>query len=313
MYGYESDSSDSVYLTADSVAVDPGRSILRVSYKLNGTLIKTEFPLLRHCLCKDCNSVVSAYGLGSIRDKEELAPLFDRELFDRPWKHRHHWKLLDTKDGFALVATDGHNFSLSCSGRGTYYLSPKCNGEKRVLVVPPRSPLTATKPKPKPQVGPRKKPRKKPLPELTAEVLTAATAVSPEPKPVTQTGLVALALTEPMAELQTEPVETALPEPKAELQAVSVAPEAPVAPEPELHAEQVAEAPAKPKPELQAVAVTPVAPEPELKATPVAEPKPEPAPAPQAKPPTEIPGEFNYGLFADPPMPIIAKPQWRQQ
>ena len=308
MYGYESNSSDSVYLTADSVAVDPGRSILRVSYKLNGTLIKTEFPLLRHCLCKDCNSVVSAYGLGSIRDREELAPLFDRELFDRPWKHRHHWKLLDTKDGFALVATNGHNFSLSCSGRGTYYLSPRCDSDKRVLVVPPRSPLTAAKPKPKPQVGPRKKPRKKPLPELTAEVVTVATAVSPEPKPVPQTELVALAQTEPMAELRAEQVTAALAEPKAELQTVAVAPEAPEAPEPktapvasdpELRAEPVAEAPAEPKPELQA--------------TPVAEAKPEPAPAPQATPPTEIPGEFNYGLFADPPMPIIARPQWRQQ
>jgi len=157
MYGYQSNDQAPVHLTADAVEVDRGRSALRINHMDRITMKKksVEFPLLRFATCTECNSVVSAYGEGSIRDREELAEVLSYELFDKPWgKYGTGWKLIDVGDGFALIADRGHKFKLECSN-GHYRLLGQCSTKERVLVALPR-PQT-TKPEAKPEPKPSKK------------------------------------------------------------------------------------------------------------------------------------------------------------
>ncbi len=65
-----------------------------------------EFDLIRVRRCRTCGEPVSIQAAGSLRALETRT---GKSLFPKPWEYGA-WKLVKVQGGFALVASQGHNF-----------------------------------------------------------------------------------------------------------------------------------------------------------------------------------------------------------
>jgi hypothetical protein len=128
-YGYNSDSRK-FYLPENAVEVDTVNNLLRINVIRNDCwekeAISHEFPLLRYSTCQECDSVVSVYAVGST---DALEKAHGDDLFPKPWGRGSGWRLLKLRDGFALIASDGHDFELDKHKT----LEPRCHCRLRKL------------------------------------------------------------------------------------------------------------------------------------------------------------------------------------
>jgi hypothetical protein len=132
-YGYNSYGSDrKAWLPENGIEVDTSKNILRINVckrkdYYDTETINHEFKLIRHIICAECKSIVSAYAKGSVAFLEETHGV---KLFAEPWENHSYWQLLKSDGAFALVANNGHKFELD---RRSKSLEPQCFCQQREL------------------------------------------------------------------------------------------------------------------------------------------------------------------------------------